>query len=609
MNGAWLPGLALALLLPAAQSLAERVQVPLSLDSHALESLLRERVFTANGDRLRLNDDGSGCQYLDLRQPRVTVDNGQILLRTTAEARAGRAIGGRCLLALDWRGDIEFVQRPQLDTGAEALVLHTDSWRALRPDGSVDTVSTTIGRWIEQFLPADLKNTRISFAGPMAQLREVLGYHVPAGSGISPDSLGLDAVQAGPDQVTLTIGVDVAPAPTSTPAAEPALTEAEIAQLEQQLASVDAFFTYTIRNLDGEAADVAPELLAVLVELRRDLTTLLREPARLGDASARRLFMSAWEGLAPVLHTVAAQQTDYGEAVRYLTFVGAGDALRALDEIGPAVGIDISAEGLRRLARLLIPDDTQDPLDSSDAVDAQLRRSLGFGDPLPPPQNVNDTTWIDRWLDALIPPAMAAGMAAGMAAPGLDPAIAKRLNNWVPKNRDMSEYLPMVRDVLEHVVAQQLKSGGLDDRYRKLFRWLVFAAAWQESCWRQFEAKNDKRVPVQSGSGDLGVMQINPRVWRGLYDLHGLRWDIVYNARAGADILQHYLTDYALRHREHERGGNVDNLARATYAAYNGGPRQYARYRSGAARADELFYQKYQQVKQKDLAVFACYGG
>ncbi len=179
----------------------------------------------------------------------------------------------------------------------------------------------------------------------------------------------------------------------------------------------------------------------------------------------------------------------------------------------------------------------------------------------------------------------------------------------------MDTYLPMVRDVLRHVVAAQLRATKLEPAYRDVYRWLVFTAAWQESCWRQFVAKNDKRVPMQSASGDLGIMQVNPTVWRGLYDLQGLRWDLAYNARAGADILEHYMVDYAVRHNEQRVTGSVDGLARSAYAAYNGGPSQYDRYRraGGSARGrqvDALFYAKYRQVKSgKDLAVSACYAG
>jgi hypothetical protein len=108
-------------------------------------------------------------------------------------------------------------------------------------------------------------------------------------------------------------------------------------------------------------------------------------------------------------------------------------------------------------------------------------------------------------------------------------------------------------------------------------------------------------------------MQINPKVWRGLYDLQGLRWDIVYNARAGADILEHHMVNYAIKPREHVTTGSPDNLARATYAAYNGGPRQFDRYRrknatERAKKVDGLFFEKYKKVKSgNELAVMACY--
>ena len=51
----------------------------------------------------------------------------------------------------------------------------------------------------------------------------------------------------------------------------------------------------------------------------------------------------------------------------------------------------------------------------------------------------------------------------------------------------------------------------------------------------------------------------------------------MYNADAGTQILAQYLTRYGLR----ETGVTTGHVARATYAAYNGGPDAYARYRTG----------------------------
>ena len=125
----------------------------------------------------------------------------------------------------------------------------------------------------------------------------------------------------------------------------------------------------------------------------------------------------------------------------------------------------------------------------------------------------------------------------------------------------------------------------------------------------------DKRIaPLRSASGDIGLMQVNERVWRGFYDLQKLRWDINYNSRAGAEILLDYMVKYAVKRGEHSQPGGISNLARASYSAYNGGPGQVARYRSAKVAAahkkiDKLFWDKYQQVDAgKAMNVAACLG-
>jgi hypothetical protein len=97
---------------------------------------------------------------------------------------------------------------------------------------------------------------------------------------------------------------------------------------------------------------------------------------------------------------------------------------------------------------------------------------------------------------------------------------------------------------------------------------------------------------LASRTGDVGMMQINVRVWRGFFSPDKLRWSATYNAGAGAEILFQLLVRYGVREgREH-----LDNGARATYAAYNGGPARYRRYRQARTVADQAFWDKYQAV-------------
>jgi len=593
-------------LLPALAA-ADRVRVPLSLERSFLESVLREQAFTGPGQSVRFADDGSGCQYLQLRRPTLSTGDGPIRVRTQAEARVGRAVAGRCLILATWYGQLEFDQRPAVADDGRTILLRTVAWRAFKPNGAPDSVSTTIGQWLDGYLPSQLKETRISIARPITELERFLSSMIDtdaAGSARSVlEDVRIDSAVAREDGLTVTLGIDVTPAVAPPRREEAALTEGELAQLSSRLDDVDSFFTYTIKSLADNAENDPAALLDVLVELRRDLIDILTSRERQIRDPARALFVEAWEGLTPLLRLAAGSGTDPAGSLRYLTFLGAGDALKALDDLGPAAGIEISSDGLRRLARILLPDDPADPLDHGEGVDPALRQAFGFGAPVPGPRYDVDASWLDWFIPRAV------------AASGLNPDRVRRLNNWVPRSGDMDEYLPMVQEVLSYVIYEQLRAKPLAADFHPVYRRLVFAAAWQESCWRQFVARDDKRVPVQSGSGDVGMMQINPKVWRGFYDLQGLRWDIVYNARAGADILQHHLVNYGIEKEEHRVTGSTDNLARAAYAAYNGGPRQYNRYRRSdapdyAQKVDDLFFRKYRSVKSEgEMAVVTCYSG
>jgi Transglycosylase SLT domain len=151
----------------------------------------------------------------------------------------------------------------------------------------------------------------------------------------------------------------------------------------------------------------------------------------------------------------------------------------------------------------------------------------------------------------------------------------------------------------------------LAEDHKTLYRRIVLTAARQESCWRRFNKKGKTVIPLASTSGDLGLMQVNRNTWRNLYDLKRLGGDIEYNGNAGEEILAYYLSRYAIRKNEDKQQGG--NLARATYAAYNGGPSHLARYRAAKQdpelkKVDEAFWDKFQSVSSgRELEVQRCY--
>lgn len=389
----------------------------------------------------------------------------------------------------------------------------------------------------------------------------------------------------------------------------------------------DAFLTTVIKRAGRDAPEgpLRDQLLGVLIDERHHVVALLTDVTVDGPELMRSMFESSWEQLSPLLQQVAlALPPD--TARRYGQFVEAGELMRAAERLGVARDLAGSPESLRKLARILLGDDADDPLRYDLAVDPELRRIFGFGEPLDPPTTSPllappPEAKPDARLDALSPLAALADWLVPRAwastPPPIDrPALVARLNTWIPgRKQELLEYVPMVHDMLRLTVDDALGSAVEDENEiaAKVYPTLVIATAWQESCWRQFVQSEDGVQPLVSPAGSVGLMQINGKVWRGLYDPAGLEGDIGYNSRAGAEILWHYLRDFALPSGEHLGEGGADNLARATYAAYNGGPGHLTRYRKPKTSAhlrviDREFWRKYELVRAGEHApMFTCY--
>lgn len=239
---------------------------------------------------------------------------------------------------------------------------------------------------------------------------------------------------------------------------------------------------------------------------------------------------------------------------------------------------------------MLDPDYSGDPLAYTEAPDPTLRGLFRFHEPEPglgpsetaPPA---DSSWF--------------GPRAAFAEEPPDEikALARKLDRWVPSAEELPVYRDSVARMLARVTDRTANANTIPPGLADVYRVLVPATAWQESCWRQFVTQDGAVRPLVSKTGDVGIMQVNRRVWRGFFDLAQLEWDVAYNAGAGAEILAQLLTRYGAR----EAAGRPENAARATYSAYNGGPDAYRRYRLQRVprfqrAVDRAFWEKYQAM-------------
>ncbi len=581
------------------------VTLPLSLDYGLLRQALAEHLFDGGEERLEISRDASGCNTLAIANPSVADgDAGRLALGFELAVTAGTPLAGRCRLALQWRGQVVLYEQARIEDPAGVIsfrVLDSRLAGAGGRGGVPGLVWDGLKRFVHPRLEAFTVDLSALVAGS-AQLREALLAESAPGT-LAPVYLGEPAATV--DGLEFTLHLDVPAALGTRGVPGPPLSPAELATWDRHWQAWDAFATWAISTLAREEhGALRHALLETLLDARYALRDVLvaRHP---GGDPVRALFVTTWQRLAPLVARAAGNR-DTASALRYLAFTNAGEVIRALDAAAGAAGISLGREALLDFARTLDPAATADLLDYTQAPDPALRTLFAL-----PPEAASPTALPTTSHD---PPVRLRLWRTALAAPAVL-APERRLNGWIPQRHELDVYLHAVDALLGDILAAQGSPPRLPAALVPLHATVLRTTAWQESCWRQFVREGDAVLPISSSAGAVGLMQISRHVWRGLYDVDRLASDVAYNAAAGNEILLHYLIDYALRKKEDERSGDVENLARAVYAAYNGGPGQLTRYRQdGTPRAlraiDEAFWSKYQRMKRDGpAAVRGCYEG
>jgi septal ring-binding cell division protein DamX len=575
------------------------VEVPVELDYPLLQQLLIKQLFTGPGQSRDILDDTSGCSQVVLTNPQVNPHGETLEIVAEVRAHLGVSVMGNCNSLLDWQGGVGFLGLPVIQPQATSVRLEpSESW-LLAADGSRVT-SGEVWDLARDQLQAILGGFTIDLASYTETLGAILPEVLPGRPAEQLqaiiDSVTLNSIEVAPENLKVSLNFEIDELPEST--AEPVLSPTELQQWEESWQTMDALLVYAVKHYAAATNfdELRVTLLDILIDSRYQLRDALAQPVDRSNDLVRSWFLQSWKRLGPIVRSIGLEQEGQ-EPLLWFSVLTATDALSALDQLGPGIGLDISADGLRRLARLVNQGEDFEALRYDEAIDPELQQLFQL---------------------RLQPEAAKPGAFRFDLSP-ISPAYAEapsdKLNSWVPRTDELIEYLPMVATLLDTSADGILLKQPLNKQHQKLFKQMVLATAWQESCWRQYIVKSNRIETLRSGTGDVGLMQINERVWRGFYDLQKLRWDIGYNSQAGAEVLINYLVKYALKQGEQKRAGGLDNLARASYSAYNGGPSQVSRYRRsdvspGHKKIDTAFWEKYQQVKAgNELAVARCLGG
>jgi hypothetical protein len=592
---------------PAPRAAPTTVEVPLNIPYALVRAQLAERVFIEPEESLHALSDASGCNKLKLSAPKVEgAAAGGMQVAMRVDARGGTPMpGGACLLPFTWRGQVILRESARVGDSPTAIAFRIVDSDIRDESGKKETVPGVMWGWVKQYVHPRIEAFSFELAPLLGGSRELITNALagaPDFATLCADSLRIAAADGGHDALVTTFAFDM---PEVNAAALPPLPHApltahELMAWDQQWQAWDAFATWLIKTVASHAGPALRAALAeTLLEARYELRDALANDALDADP-VRSLFVHAWQRLTPLLGE--AQLSVQGdEALRYLALINAGDALRALDSAGAQVGVRIDQATLRQLARLLLPAVEDEALRYSAAPDPALRELLGLpAELVTAGEPSRSTDWLAWWIQSA-------------QAAAIDAAGIARLNRWLPSDGDLDAYLATLDALLGDIAEQEQSRAKVQAPFIEVYRTLLRATAWQETCWRQYVREAGRIEPLRSSAGSVGLMQINQHVWRGVYDLNKLAADIGYNARAGNEILVHYMVDFAIKKKEHEVTGDPHNLARATYAVYNGGPGHLRRYRDpkeprSLRDIDSAFWKKYQALRARGVeAVKQCY--
>jgi len=598
--------LALVMLL-ATLGRAETVRLPLVVDYDLLARVIALRL-GATPDDAESETFDDNCASLRVRDVVARPVRGRIEIRAAGRGRIALPIFRWCFLPVGLEGELRLTGTPYLDGDWRLRLRDVDAVVVNREGESTFVTRRVTGAAGPRVRDA-AEGMAIDLGPPIDETRALIGDVLDgedreAGLAVIR-SLRPEGVVVAKEGLRVTVLMDVPPPPPEMVGPPAPLMPEDAARWLEALDRWDAFVVFVVKRL-GLAEhddDVRRALFEIFLAARYDLADAIAATPVEGEDPVRRLFRRSWTELRAVVRRVADGAPPDDRVLRYVAFLTAGDALAALDRVGPSFGMEVSAEGLRRLARSIDPTALDPLIGTGEAVDPELQRLLGFHEPdvpRPPseleagPQPTAPSDDEPRsWLWPFVNDAHAAD-----AGPERTLAeLAPKLDRWVPKPsepKDVARYRAFISRLLDATIAIQGPAGEVADRDQTLYRRLVRTAAWQESCWRHFLRDGARVVVLQSSTGDVGLMQVNRRVWRGVFDVRRLEWDVLYNAAVGSEILAQLLVRYGLR----ESGKPGGHAARSAYAGYQGGPRAHQRYRTGRGSAyvrgvDRAFWSKY----------------
>ncbi|MFH2123117.1 MAG: transglycosylase SLT domain-containing protein [Pseudomonadota bacterium] len=366
---------------------AATVELPLFLRTQILQNALAESL-TPQSDRPTVLFQQGSYNYLHISEPQLSIRDGQPYFSCNATAGMGFDSLGLLPSVVKWSGSILMRLNFYVDSQWQLRYRIIDS-AIYNEKGGKPVVTGFAWELCKRFLHPRLEQYAFDLAMPQKEIT-ILLRACASPTDTAPLEAALSTLTVGtlrtkPDglivPLLLTVADTQTQAVTPLPAQAPLGFE-ELEKLQHVFEPLDAFMVFVIKSLNGNMGNSLhqEQLFDLLITSRYQLLMILtgQTPVETEDP-LRLLFIDAWQQLRPIIESSSGENgLMQKQLLRFMTFINAGDALLALDAAAPGLGIHITSNGLRRLARMLQPGTGEDPLRFDWQIDPALRDLFHF---------------------------------------------------------------------------------------------------------------------------------------------------------------------------------------------------------------------------------------
>ena len=327
----------------------------LPLDYELMRTVLVSQLYTHDHGHARLWKDGKDCSFLDLSEPRVQGQQGQIQINNHVHARIGVKLGGKCIPALEWQGELQTLQKPLIEAQGNQLSFPVTAMTAFDQQGRplhIGELEQLIHKAVTPKL-ADLKLDLNQSRPDIAQnLQHYMGTERAEKLQDVIDSLHFQQVTAGDKALEVTVGLKLPATPKKTLIPEPVLSADEFQQWQSIWLGVEMRLEDSLQQptLQQQSAHTRDLLRQTLQEAGQAFESGLKQDSDEQADPVRGFFKQSWDKFGPLLRQASSRMPGT-EGLRALTLIAATDVMYEIDTLGAALGLEVSSQGLRRIVR------------------------------------------------------------------------------------------------------------------------------------------------------------------------------------------------------------------------------------------------------------------